>query len=234
MHTVALVLTLTLVAVPMGNAAAAILASSTFDVGTEGWTLQNDATGPFHEVAGGNPGGHLRAVDLALGDTWRWIAPAAFRGDKSAAFGGRLRFDLSHSGLGTSFAASDVLLVDTGPTPDLILAFDAGPDPAFFPDWSSYVVPLDADLGWRVGSLAGPAATDAQLLGVLSSLDRLLIRGEFLSHPTGDVGRLDNVFLESAVSSSPAPLPATASLMGAAVGLLGLGAAIRRRRRYRP
>jgi Laminin B (Domain IV) len=225
----ALALMLGVLATASGPAAAATLAISTFDTDIEGWTLQNDATGPFYEATGGNPGGHLRAVDLAIGETWRWSAPAKFLGDKSAAFGGLLTYDLSQSGLGTTFVASEVILVDTGPTPDLILVFNTGPDPAFFPEWSSYVVALDANAGWQVDSLAGPLATDAQLLAVLSSLDRLLIRGEFLSNPVGDVGRLDNVSLQSVPEPSTGLL--VLSALGIALSFLGVSALKQRRHR---
>jgi hypothetical protein len=47
--------------------------------------------------------------------------------------------------------------------------------------------------GWRVGSLAAEAASKDQMLAVLSSLDRLRIRGEFITG--ADNGDLDNVVL---------------------------------------
>lgn len=74
--------------------------SSTFDSGTEGWTLAGDSqhgTGhgsgaywlqPEHTAAGGNPGGAVYAVDAGQGKAWFFQAPPKFLGNRSGAYGG--------------------------------------------------------------------------------------------------------------------------------------------------
>jgi alkaline phosphatase D len=172
-----------------------------------------------HHATGGNPGGYISVDDLELGMTWFFLAPAKFLGNQSAAFGGSLQFDLSMAGDPNAprINQPDARLIDTDS--GLNLVFDASPDPSFFPNWSSFTIPLViASAGWKVGNLAGPAATDAQLLTALSSLDVLRIRGEFFSggNPP-DTGSLDNVKL---VQSSTVPEPASLLLIGA--GLIAL------------
>ncbi|MEQ8496041.1 MAG: laminin B domain-containing protein, partial [Gammaproteobacteria bacterium] len=100
----------------------------------------------------------------------------------------------------------------------LELRIDAG-NPLPVGTWVSYAIPLHESAGWTQG---GAAATQADLQTVFGALDRLRIRGEYISG--SDIGRLDNVSL------SAVPLPAAAWLLGPAVA--GLYAS--RRRHTRP
>lgn len=165
-------------------------ASSRFDAGTEGWTAIGDFAAPLSwSATGGNPGGHVFIPDQVIGGVTYFVAPSAFLGDQSAAFGTLLRFDLRQDfpGAANPFDERDVVLTGGG----LTLVYDTSPNP---PNggWASYAVPLSAG-GWRVGTLSGALATDGQMVSVLSGLTQLLIRAEF---QTGsDTGRLDNVSL---------------------------------------
>lgn len=67
-------------------------AESTFDTTTEGWSFYNDAN--FSWNAFGNPGGSIRNTDRRLGTYHGFRASSAFLGDKSAAFGGSLQWDI--------------------------------------------------------------------------------------------------------------------------------------------
>lgn len=199
---------LTLVALAACSCANA--ATSRFDTGTEGWTAVGDFAAPVTwSSTGGNPGGHVFIPDQVVGGVTYFVAPAAFLGDKSAAFGTMLTFDLKqvHPGASNQFSDRDVVLQGGG----LTLVYDTGPNP---PNgaWASYAVPLSAG-GWRLNSLSGAVATNPQILAVLSSLTSLQIRAEF---QTGaDTGYLDNVSL--------VPQPASALLMaGGLAGLLWL------------
>ena len=84
--------------------------------------------------------------------------------------------------------------------------------------WSSdgQIAPLG--VAWMIG---GAAATDAQILAVLSDLDSLWIRGEYQNG--SDYGRLDNVVM----GLNAVPLPASALLLAGAFAGMG---ALRRRR----
>jgi hypothetical protein len=209
---------LALLAAAAACAPAAWAATSSFDAGTEGWAALGDATGPVTWTAtGGNPGGHVVIDDATNGGITYFVAPAAFLGDRSAALGSLLRFDLMqvYSGGANQFNAVDLKLIGNGQT----LVLDTANNPANG-SWTSYAVPLAAG-SWRVNTLNGAVATQAQLAATLGNLTALHIRAEYQSG--ADVGHLDNVAL--------VPEPGTWGLLAAGLALLGWrlrGAATRR------
>jgi alkaline phosphatase D len=168
--------------------------TSTFDEGTEGWTVVGDAQSgqvePTHVAEGGNPGGYLRATDDVTGGVWYWNASDAYLGDKSAYSGGTLSFDLNQSATDGQFNAQDVIL-DGG---DSRLGYDFG-NTSTHPgtDWTSYEVSLSTEAdGWTNRSTDEPL-TQEEFENVLSDLNELWIRGEY--RDGGDVGGIDNVEL---------------------------------------
>lgn len=195
-----------------GIAAAAVVAS-TFDSGADGWIISGDATSgvPTFLPTGGNPGGHIEADDSVSGGIWYFQAPSKFLGDFSGAYGELLQFDLKQTGSGSQISRDDVILNGGG----IQLTLDTLANPLPVGEWVSYSVRLDDSEAWMNG---GAAATAADLLVVLSSLDRLRIRGEYING--SDTGRLDNV------SVSVVPIPAAVYFLGS--GLLGLLATRRR------
>jgi hypothetical protein len=181
------------------------LAQSSFATSTEGWlsitlpfpsALPPTVLGSFAPAWISSLGGYIRIADpdgsMPTGQVQYWSAPAKFLGFKSAAFGGSLEFDLANS-LGTSsFVQEDILLLGGGLT--LVHSMGAAPLPAF----THYSIPLSSS-GWKVGGLAGPAATDAQMQAVLASIDTLYIRAE---HKNGqDDQYLDEVVMLSGPSA---------------------------------
>ena len=194
--------------------AAAPIVTSTFDTGVDGWTISGDGTGPVFEPGAGNPPGDIIGTDQILGGVWFFDAPAKFLGNQSAALLGSLTFELSQSIAIAQFAFDDVVLVGGG----LTLAFDTATNPAAFPVFTSYMVPLNAAAGWRLTNIGGPAATPEQLETVLSALTALRIRGEFVTG--GDQARLDNVVLNSD-GQTAVPEPTSLALLAMA-GLVSL------------
>ena len=181
--------------------ATAQLAQSSFAVGNDGWlnvTLQYPSAIPVTELASYAPswisslGGYLKITDpdgtMPSGECQYWKAPAAYLGDKSAAWCGTLQFDLADNPGSSAFTQEDILLLGNGLT--LVHAIAPAPLPAF----SHYSVPL-SESGWKVGALAGPAATAAQVQSVLGALDALYIRAEYFL--AADIQFLDNVSLNA-------------------------------------
>lgn len=197
------------------GAAQAATVTSNFDFDSEGWLVVGDATSgiPTWVASGGNPGGHIEADDTVSGGVWYFDAPAKFLGSRPGAYGGLLSFDLKQTGSGSQFDSADVILNGGG----LELRIDVG-NPLPVGTWVSYSIALHESAGWTRGSAA---ATAGDLQTVFDALDRLRIRGEFITG--SDTGRLDNVSL------SAVPIPAAVWLFGPAVaGLLASGAARRR------
>lgn len=187
-----------------------LLIASYFDADAEGWTIVDNgsSTVPDYVASGGNPGGHVSESDAATG-FWYWRAPAKFLGDQSAAHGGALAFDLKQSRTNAPLVADDVILVGAGRT----LTYRSPIAPGT--QWTSYVVPLDADLGW-IDLSTGLPASESDLLAVLSSLDELKIRGDYQSELGNDIVSLDNVSLHMQ-EPPPAPvLPAPANQVAVA------------------
>lgn len=159
---------------------------STFDTNDEGWYQISVDTRYHvtHVVSGGNPGGYIKASDTAAAGVWYFVAPPAFTGNVSAAYGKDLTFDLAQTSITSQFDDIDVQLVGERQT----LVYDTTYNPGI--SWTGYRVPLVAG-GWRVGALDGPIATEAEVRAVLGDLHALRIRGEYRSG--SDTAWLDNV-----------------------------------------
>jgi hypothetical protein len=193
----------------LGSAApssAANLVSSTFGTGVDGWSALGDTSAPASWVStGGHPGGSVQVSDTASGGVMFWVAPAKFLGDKGAAYGGRLGFDLRQSDTSSQFDDQDVVLQGGGMT----LVYDTAVNPGT--TFTRYRVPL-TPVGWHENTLAGPQPTVAEFRSVLGSLTGLRIRAEYRTGP--DVDDIDTVLIttppETTITSGPAEGSTTA------------------------
>jgi len=177
---------------------------SSFDYNDEGWRVAGDAQGPsiipYFDSTGGNPGGYCYAVDDVAGDYWYWVAPDTFLGDKSASFARYLRFDLKQSNTTSQTNKADVIMEGNG----IKIYYDTSYNPDT--SWTHYDVLLDT-AGWERNNYgSGQAVTKSDFQQLLGNVTKLWIRGEYRFGP--DVGSIDNVVLEPAVSSVPAVSPA--------------------------
>jgi hypothetical protein len=198
---------------------AATLGSSDFDASAEGWQAINGATGIEWVSTGGSDGGYVRASDQASGALWFFAAPTTFIGNQSAAYGGELSFAVRSESPSAPLAntyAQVQLLGSNG----VLLAWHGAPDPGS--SWTNYAVTLDSASGWTLGSVGGPAATEADLRAVLGNLQAMRIRGDY--GQAVDTTGLDSVSLVSAV-----PEPVSSLLM--LVGLAGVAGRARRQTR---
>ena len=173
------------------TAAAAPIAKSNFNSGTEGWKVVGDqAAGredPTPIATGGDPGPYVEAEDAATGGTMYWRAPGKFRGDILAAFEGSLTFSLTQSSSANQFDNDDVILEGAATR----LVFDLPANPAVFPLWTSYSVGL-GKTGWTDETNKEPA-TRRDMRQVLQDVDELQIRAEYVSG--NDTDGLDTVKL---------------------------------------
>jgi hypothetical protein len=204
-----------------GSAAGATLVSSTFDSDVDGWVAGQFIGGawvaetPTSILSGGNPGGYIHIWDCA---PWTaFYAPGKFLGNKSAGYGGILQFDLM-------IPESDPMLYSAVEISDGATTLQFR-EPFALGIWNRFTIPLVASAGWQIstdGKLAGTAATELELLNVLSNLQSLRINADW---KTGlDVTELDNVAL---ISTPPVPEPSTMILFGSALVAVSL---LRRKR----
>ncbi|MEP0547465.1 MAG: laminin B domain-containing protein [Rhodothermales bacterium] len=175
---------------------------STFDADVDCWTTFNDARDFVWVEEGGNPGGHVEAQDRGTGVFWYWQAPGKFLGDKGAAYGDSLRFDLRLAPAGSVRSEDDVVLIAGDGT---TLRYRFSEDVVLpLPEWQRYAVPLSAG-PWL---LDGTAATTEQMQAVLADLATLRIRAEYRFG--AETGSLDNVALGTGgATGAESPSPAT-------------------------
>lgn len=208
-----------------------ILAESHFDnpvVGADGWRGTNNLNGSesLQYLAGGstsNSVGYISVHETA-GDSaiMYLVAPPKFLGDKRAAYNGVLSLRFKQSAT-SSFTGANryVLLFST----NFLLSFDLTLVPGTA--WETYEIPLNENVGWHVASSAspfGPAnqlATQADLLGVLRSLNMIWIRAEYSSQ-NYDRSDLDDVLLLGQPSGALRPTLSLAAYGGTAIsGVVG-------------
>ena len=170
------------------------IVSSTFDEGTEGWTVRYDAQNglptPDYHTTGGYPGGYVSATDDVDSLVWYWNAPPQFLGNVSAAYGRSLCFSMKQSSTKRQIQFPDVILVGNNIWLDYNLEYH--PDI----EWTTFSIRLEEHAGW-INRATGQAPTREEMQAVLESLSRIRIRGEYTAGY--DVGGIDNVLLGAVV-----------------------------------
>jgi len=129
--------------------------------------------------------------------TMYFQAPAQFCGNKSAAYGGSLVFHIRQKNVDKLVNGKNLVLDSGG----VRLYCDAAIPGT---TWETVEFPLVETAGWRVNG-SNRLATRAELQRVLSSLDAILIRGEF-SNRGIEVSDLDDVVLYGAAAATPPAL----------------------------
>lgn len=208
----------------------AVLVSSTFNATDEGWssfsfagTTDPDFSGSIggpsaatFNAAFGNPAGSISQIDPDSG--WQYfVAPAAFLGNQSAAFGSTLSFQemrLDTLSLGASIPSA-LLAITDGTT---VLVYQNTAAAPVVGSWTQYTVNFNTDgAGWFVGSTSGSAATGPQLQTVLSNLTNMYVPAEWFAGALS-TNQPENIALDNVVlSASDVPESGTFAL-----GLVGL------------
>jgi len=186
-----------IVACGLGRADAVVI-TSTFDSGTDGWTASgaNVAQVPV----GGNPGGYLSATDSSSSIATA-LAPGAFLGNKSIFNGGTIAFDtilVKTNGGGTQSSFGTISISDGITTASLNLV--NGPAPG---SWTTYSAVLDAAT-WGLSEAAW-----ATLLSSVTSIS-LVVEATF---GQGEVVGVDNFTLTSSGVDPVIPEPASILLL---------------------
>jgi hypothetical protein len=157
---------------------------SEFTQDDEGWTKHipgDPGTSVSWFETGGNPDGYIRMNDAAQGTGDWFAAPAKFLGDKSAYYGGVLKFDIRHSH-NRSGSQNGVRLIG-----DSITILSNVPRPKQF--WQTYSIPFTGEY-WTVQG-TGVAATKEEILEVLGNIVSFNISGDWRSGT--EQTSLDNV-----------------------------------------
>ena len=163
------------------------VATDGFGSGDGGWTVSGDpAAPPSVQPSGGNPGGWLSVTDAVASQTMFWQAPAAYLGDREAAYGGALVFDRRADAPGDLSSARDVVLT-AGDGTELTADLVTTPGTA----WSRTVLPLLPD-SWT-DTATGTVADEDTLRHTLADLAGVGIRAEYVTG--GEVDGLDGVGL---------------------------------------
>jgi hypothetical protein len=181
---------------------AAVLAASTFDSGTEGWTAirvdtaGNALPGTVSVAAGaGHPGGALRHDAPSDSRTSYFSAPSSFVAALHSARGGLLSWDIA-----TINSASDIFFsdadVDIRAGANHIRRNVTPPAPPISPTYVRYSLTFGTGDGWLFFDGANTTtATQAQIDAVLAGAESFLIRAEYWSSFTPDTTFLDNVII---------------------------------------
>jgi hypothetical protein len=197
-----------LCALRFGLQPAITLATSDFQDNNESWSVtfneNNGENGTLYRFGiGGNPGGHLAYYDDGDSQSTYFSAPAKFRGNLLAAYGGVIELDTKVSSLGRG---DQILRLHGGN-----LAIKIGAPYIRRTTWMPFRIRLDESANWRLtvtnkgsyGVDLGPA-TRNDILAVLSNVTALLIHGE--AYGTQDESYLDNVRITAAACDEPAML----------------------------
>jgi hypothetical protein len=205
-----------------GSASATSL-SYTFDFGNQGWTQKQDlASATFLPAGflakGGNPGGHLSAVDTGEEsgcpnaspcETLAFYSP--FVPTLGANYGGTGSFDLRSADVDPEFGAELLLL----PSGDVYLDGFIPESPGM--TYHHLSIPFDetarstGKLSWAVCPYAGGAcgaASREQFQGLLGTSDVIAVIVDVGPNGTGETYDLDNVTLTDGSPQPPAsPAP---------------------------
>lgn len=190
--------------------------TSSFTGNAEGWTTPNDADGTItFSAAGGNPGGFVSGSPFVfVGGAgtfyfpFEFVAPGTYLGNRSPYYSGTLRYDVQQSTTGAPNQYAEVIIANSlGIT--LYYFPTISNQPPAPPTWATYSVVLNNASGfWKTtNSATGTAATEAQVLNVLTDLASLRIRG--LYRDANTTNRLDNVSMRPPIIISVQPTPVT-------------------------
>lgn len=174
---------------------------SNFEKGTENWqvvdllTSANPSGPDYKNVLAQQSvtwfpadGGFIGAKDVTT-QAFFFDAPRDFLGDKSAYYGGALKFSMKSD---TNNFLGDNVVALVGRNGTVLVAEIPGRPEK---EWSDFQIPLDTEKTcFRLGSKNGDIASEETVRSVLGDLEALRISGEW-GDPVVETTSLDNVEL---------------------------------------
>lgn len=227
------------------GAHAAVLASSFFTSGDEGWrsfSFVDRGNPDFRSVPSGDPAvvfnqsngniaGSIERTDPDFG--WQYfVAPQPFLGDQSAALGGTLAFQQQRrdvQGLELVKPKPPLVAISDGTT---VLVYANEADEPITTAWRDYLVNFaPSGEGWFVDSIDGAAAAPGQLNTVLANLSNLWIVGEWFAGAIAPDNQPDTIALDNVILNGRDRAPEPVPVIGTA-WLMLLAAALMLRRKF--
>jgi hypothetical protein len=198
---------------------AATIISNDFDNDAEGWT-NGDFRFPTPTSSLTYDAVNEQVTTTDVFGYNAFIASAGYIGDQSGAFGGTIQFDLSSQFNDAPTVYAPLTLIGNG----LTLYADPLGVPSTDPNSpTTFVISLLGSSFRTADAGGGSVVTDAQLMGVLGSLEQLAINGDWNSG--GDFVTLDKVALCDSggcdTAMSAVPEPGTWLMMILGFGLIG-------------
>ena len=163
----------------------------------EGWKVIDYLGYEFtlsYNSSGGNPGGYIFEDNAVNSGSLCFKAPSKFLGNKSAAYNRSISFDLLLSDTTDLYKNdADLYIGGSAMTLEIDLPKDTLPG-----SWQHFIVTLNENSGWRIGTLTGQVPTHQNFIDVLSNITIIGIKGKFSDNE--GTGGIDNVYLST---SSP-------------------------------
>ena len=142
--------------------------SSEFTLGLDGWVAVADGTVSVED-------GLLKLVDKALGQITFFGAPAKYLGDKLSYYNGKINYTIKVNYFTNVFPEGAIQLIGGG----LTLVADL-PNGSLVPGvFTNVEYNLNTTTPWKLNTMSGALATEAQIQTVLANLTNLNICGEF-------------------------------------------------------
>ncbi|NET81510.1 MAG: hypothetical protein F6J94_05945 [Moorea sp. SIO1F2] len=179
---------------------------SHFDTGTEGWSVvdvnDQEVDPEQSRICGFITGGYIHNDDQVGDGPYDYVAPEKFVGDKSSFFNGNLRFAVEVNLENSDQITEDINSLNNSLINGLTisgLTISGGGlelqnhvSTPTIDQWTPYTIPLNAEGGW-IKTDSNEAATNLEIMQVLTDLDYLKINGDWFTNTNKDRSSLDEV-----------------------------------------
>ncbi|MEI9918058.1 MAG: FG-GAP-like repeat-containing protein [Bacteroidota bacterium] len=202
--------------------------TSNFSTDADGWAIGDLSGGSAQTItyssSGGNPGGYI-SLTTGNPNPFYWFAPAKFLGNRAyTSFGEALTFDVRTTATAIDHTGSGDIMIINNSNVSIYANFTVLPGAPG--TWTTMSIMLDETGNWKNSNISGSAASRAQVIDVLTSIQAIRINFAWKAYPTnGITGSLDNVVMGTHPATPPAPsitsLSAKAAVRGTNITITG-------------